>query len=214
MVSTLRNSELHICGKNSKCKYKIYNIFSIYLVIFVVIQLLSHVWLYATPWTAICQASLSFIISQSLLKLMSIELVMPFNHLVLCHPLLLLPLIFPRIRERFGFSNDLALCIRWPKYWSFGFSISPSNEFPLGLTGLISLLSRDSQESSPTPQFKNINSSALSLGTYRLEVISGHILDYWSKWQEGAFTKCLGPHGKFWMLRIMKTLCLYWDFVF
>ena len=84
-----------------------------------------------TPWAAAHQASLSFSISQSLLKFMSIELVMPSNHLVLCHPLLLLPLIFPSIRV---FSNESALCIRWPKYWSCSFSISPSNEY----SGLIS----------------------------------------------------------------------------
>ena len=84
-----------------------------------------------TPWTAACQASLSFTISWSLLKLMAIELVMPSNHLILCHPLLLPPSIFPSIRV---FSNESALCIRWPKYWSFSFSISPSNEY----SGLIS----------------------------------------------------------------------------
>ena len=78
-----------------------------------------------TPWTAACQASLSFIISQSLLKLMSIESVMPSNHLILCRSLLLLPSIFPSIRV---FSNESALHIRWPKYWSFSFNISPSNE--------------------------------------------------------------------------------------
>ena len=97
----------------------------------VVVQLLSHVWLFATPWTAICQASLSFTISQNLLKLMSIESVMPSNHLILCHPLLLPPSIFPSIRV---FSNESALHIRWPKYWSFSFSVSPSNEY----SGLIS----------------------------------------------------------------------------
>ena len=80
-----------------------------------------------TPWTAVLQASLSFSISWSLLKLMSIESVMPSNHLILCHPLLLLPSIFPIIRV---FSNESALHIRWPKYWSFSFSISPSNEYP------------------------------------------------------------------------------------
>ena len=89
-----------------------------------VVQLLSCVRLSATPWTAAHQASLSLTISQSLLKLMSIESVMPFNHLVFCHPLLLLPSIFPSIRV---FSSELALCIRWPKYRSF--SISPSNEY-------------------------------------------------------------------------------------
>ena len=80
----------------------------------------------ATSWTAVCQASLSFIISLRLIKLMSIESVMPSNHLVLCHPLLLLPSIFFSIRV---FPNELAFCIRWPKYWSFVFSISPSNEY-------------------------------------------------------------------------------------
>ena len=90
----------------------------------VVFQLLSHVWLFATPWTAARQASLSFTISQRLLKLMSIESVMPYNHLDLWHPLLLLPSIFPSIR---AFSNESALHIRWLKYWNF--SISPSNEY-------------------------------------------------------------------------------------
>ena len=85
----------------------------------------------ATPWTTARQASLSFTKSRSPPKLMSIELVMPSNHLILCHPLLLLPSIFPSIRV---FSNDSALHIRWPKYWSFSFNISPSNEHP----GLIS----------------------------------------------------------------------------
>ena len=93
--------------------------------------LFSRVQLCATPWTAACQASLSFIISQSLLKLMSIESVMPSNRLILCHPLLLLSSIFLNIRV---FSNELALCIRWPKYWSFSFSVSLSNKCP----GLIS----------------------------------------------------------------------------
>ena len=92
----------------------------------------SHVQLFATPWTAACQAPLSITSSQSLLKLMSIESVMPSNHLILYHPLLLLPLIFPSIRV---FSSELALRIRWPKYWSFVFSISPSSEY----SGLISL---------------------------------------------------------------------------
>ena len=84
-----------------------------------------------TPWAAAQQASLSFTISWSLLKVMSIESVMPSNHLILCHPLLLLPSIFPNIRV---FSSESVLCIRWPKYWSFSFSISPPNEY----SGLIS----------------------------------------------------------------------------
>ena len=91
-----------------------------------VVQSLSWVQLFATLWTAACQASLYFTISQSLLKLMSIESVMPTNHLILCHPLLLLPSILPSIRV---FSNESALLIRWPKYWSFSFSISLSNEY-------------------------------------------------------------------------------------
>ena len=96
------------------------------------VQSLSHVQLFATPGTAAHQASLSIINSQSLLKLMSIEPVMPYNHLILCHPLLLLPSIFPSIRVSY---HESVLHIRWSKYWSFSFNISPSNEF----SGLISL---------------------------------------------------------------------------
>ena len=95
------------------------------------VQLLCQVWLLATPWTAVRQAFLSLTNSQSLLKLMSIALVMPWNHLVLCCLLLLLPSIFPRIKV---FPNESVLHIRWPKYWSFSFSISPTNEY----SGLIS----------------------------------------------------------------------------
>ena len=128
------------------------------------VQLLSHVRLFVTPWTAAHRASLSITNSWSLLKLMAIQSVMPSNHLILCRPLLLPPSIFPSIRV---FSSELVLQIRWPKYWSFSFSISPSNEY----SGLISFRidwfdpcsPRDSQESSPTPQFKSISSSVLSL---------------------------------------------------
>ena len=95
------------------------------------VQSLSRVWLFATPWTAALQASLSITNSWSLLKLMSIESVMPSNYLILCRPLLLPPSNFPSISV---FSNESALCIRWPKYWSFSFNISPSNEH----SGLIS----------------------------------------------------------------------------
>ena len=95
------------------------------------VQSLSCVWLFATPWTAAHQASLSITKSRSLFKLLSIESVMPYNHLILCHPLLLLPPIPLSIRV---FSNESTLRIRWPKYWSFSFNISPSNERP----GLIS----------------------------------------------------------------------------
>ena len=130
-----------------------------------------------TPWTAVCQASLSITNSQSLLKLISIELVMPSNHLILCHPLLLLLSIFPSIRVS---SNESALHIRWPKYWSFNFSISPSNEC-LGLISFridwLDLLAvQGTQESSPTPQFKSINSSALSF-LYSPTLTSIH--DHW-----------------------------------
>ena len=91
------------------------------------VQLLSRVRLFATPWTTACQTSLSIINSQSPSKLMSIESVMPSSHLILCHPLLLLPSIFPSMRV---FSNESALRIRWPKYWSLSFNISPSKEHP------------------------------------------------------------------------------------
>ena len=107
------------------------------------VQMLSCVQLLATSWTAACQASLFITNPWSLLKLMSIESVMPFNHLALCCPLLLLPLIFPSIRV---FPNESVLGIRWPKYWSFSFNISPSNEiqdwFPVELTSWLSLQSK------------------------------------------------------------------------
>ena len=122
---------------------------------------LSHVQLFSTSWTAAHQASLSITNSQSLLKFMSIELVMPSNHLILCPPLLLLPSIFPSIRV---FSNESVLCIRWPKHWSFSFSTSPSIEY----SGLISFRMdwldlpavQGTLKSSPTPQFKHQFSSA------------------------------------------------------
>ena len=132
---------------------------------------LSRVWLFVTPWIAACQASLSITNSRSSPKPMSIELVMPTNH-----PLLLLSSIFPTIRV---YSNESALHISWPKYWSLSFNISPSKEHP----GLISfridwfdLLARASQESSPTPQFKSINFSVLSF-LYSPTLTSIH--DYW-----------------------------------
>ena len=134
----------------------------------------------STPWTVARQVFLSITNSWTLLKLMSIQSVMPSNHLILCCPLLLPPSIFPSIRV---FSNESVLCIRWPKYWSFSFSINPSNEY----SGLIScriwlvgfLCSpRDSQESSPTPQFKSFNSSALSF-LYSPTLTSIH--DYWKQ---------------------------------
>ena len=113
--------------------FKIYSLsnFQAYNTVFVVVQLLSHVWLFVTPLTAAHQASLSLTITWSLLKLMSIESVVPSNHFILCCYFLLLPSIFCSIMV---FSSELALCIRWPKYWSFSLSINPSSEF----SGLIS----------------------------------------------------------------------------
>ena len=144
--------------------------------VFSSVQSLSCVQLSATPWTAAHQASLFITNSRGLLKLISIESVMPSNHLIHCHPLLLPPLIFPSIRV---FSNESVFRIRWPKYWSFSFSIRPSNEY----SELISFRMdwtpcspRDSQESSPTPQFKSMKSSALSfLHSPTLKSIH----DYW-----------------------------------
>ena len=129
------------------------------LELYIVVQLLSLVRLFVTPCTAALQAALSITISLSLLKFMFIELVMLSNHLILCHPLLLLPSIFPSIRI---FSNESVLRIRWPKCQSFNFSISPSKEysgcFPLGLTGLISLQSKGLSR-----VFPNTNSSKASI---------------------------------------------------
>ena len=138
--------------------------------------MLNCVQLFATPWTAGHQASMSIINCQSLLKFMSTELVMPSNHLILCCPLLLLLQSFPAS----GSFQISQLCIRWPKYWSFSFSISPSNEY----SGLISfrmdwlelLAVQGTQESSPTPQFKSINSSLLSF-LYSTTLTSIH--DHW-----------------------------------
>ena len=133
------------------------------MITFSSIQLFSHVQLFAIPWTVAHQASLSITNSRSLLKLMFIKLVMSSNHLILCHPLLLLPSIFPSIRV---FSSDSVLCIRWPKYWSFSFSISPSNEYSELIFFRIDefdlLAVQGTLKNLPTPQFKSINSLALS----------------------------------------------------
>ena len=127
-----------------------------------VVQSLSRIQLFATLWTAACQAFLSFTVSQSLLKLMSIELMMPSNHLILCQPLFFLPPIFPSIRV---FSNKLALCIRWPKYWSF--SISPSNEYSRLISFRVNwfdfLAVHETLEAFPAPQLKSVNFLAFSL---------------------------------------------------
>ena len=134
------------------------------------VQLFSHVWLFATPWIAARQASLSITNSRSLLKLKFIKSVMPSSHLILSCPLLLLPPVPPSIRV---FSNESTLRVRWPKYWSFSFSISPSNEHP----GLISFRMdwldlfavQGTLESSPTPQFKSINFSGFCSPTYKVD---------------------------------------------
>ena len=115
-----------------------------------------------TPWIAVHQASLSFTVSWTLLKLMSIELMMLSNHLILCRPLLLLPSIFPSIKV---FSRESALHIRWSQYWSFSFSISPSSEYPESISFRIDCFDfavQGTQESSPTLQLKGISSSGLS----------------------------------------------------
>ena len=129
---------------------------------FISVQSLSRVWLFATPWTEARQASLSITNSQSPPKQMSVESVMPSNHLIRCRPLLL-PSIFPSIRV---FSNELALRIRWPKYWTFGFNVSPSNDHPelisFRMDWLDLFVVQGMLKSSPTPQFKSINSSVLS----------------------------------------------------
>ena len=135
----------------------------------------SHVWLFVIPRTAAHQVPWSFTISWSLLKFMSIESVILSKHLILCCPLLLLPSIFPSIRI---FSKELAICIRWPKYWNLSFNINPSNEY----SGLISFrvwspcIPRESQESSPAPQFESISSLVLGL-LYGPTLTS--IDDYW-----------------------------------
>ena len=138
---------------------------------------LSHVRLFVTPWTAARQASLSITNSRSLPKPMSIKSVMPSNHLILCRSLLFLPSIFPSIRV---FSNQSALRIRWSKYWSFSFSISPSNEHPgpisLRMDWLDLLAVQGTLKSPPTPQFKSIKSLALSF-LYSLTLTSIH--DHW-----------------------------------
>ena len=147
------------------------------------VQSLSRVWLFGTPWPEGRQASVSVTSSRGLLKLMSMESVMPSNHLILCHRLILPPSIFPSIRV---FSNKSVLRIRWPKDLNFSFSISPSNEYS-GLTSFridwfnilavqYPCISRDSQESSLIPQLKSINSSALSF-LYSPTLTS--IQDYW-----------------------------------
>ena len=176
-MGTLWNIKVRFLAALAKCHWKTVVEMYVYSSTRLVVQLLSCVELFVTLWTAAHQLSLSFSISPSFLKLMSIELVMPSNHPILYDPLLLLPSIFPSIRV---FSYESALHIRLPKYWSFSFSISLSNEY----SGLISfriewfdlLPCKRPQESSPTPQFKSIKSSVLSF-LYGPTLTSIH--DYW-----------------------------------
>ena len=149
----------------------------------------------ATPWATAHQASLSITNSQSLPKLMSIESVMPDNHLILCHPLLLLPSIFPNIRV---FSNESVLHIRWPKYWSFSFKISPPNEHPWLISfrmDWLDLLAVQGtlKKSSPTRQFKSINSFVLSF-LYSPTLTSIH--DYWKNHSLDQTDLCWQNYGK------------------
>ena len=141
------------------------------------VQLISLIQLFATQWTAACQSCLSFTVYLSLIKLMCIELVIPSNYLTLCHPLFFLPSIFPRIRV---FSNELILYIKQPKYWSFIFSISPSNEYSELISFRIDCFDVFApvffcQESSPAPQFKT--SILRHSGFFMVQLTS--IYDYW-----------------------------------
>ena len=158
----------------------IYNMSGKIRIFFSSVQLLSCVQLFSTPWIAARQASLSITNSRSSLKLTSIESVMPSSHLILCHPLFLLPSIFPSIRV---FSNVSALHIRWPKYWSFSFNISPSNEYPgrisFTMDWLDLLTVQGTQDISPTSQFKIINSLVLNL-LYGPTFTSVH--NYWKNY--------------------------------
>ena len=139
------------------------------------VQSLSRVQLFATPWTAPCQASLSITNSQSLLKLTSIELVMPSNHLILYHPLLLPPSIIPSIRV---FSSESVLHIRWPKYWNFSFSISPSNEYSGPISFRMDWLSFLRVQGTLKSLLQHHNSKASSV--LQLSVFFG--LPWWLSW--------------------------------
>jgi len=137
----------------------------------------SRIWLFVTPWTTARQASQSIINSRSSPKLMSIELVMPANHLILCHPLLLLPSIFPSIRV---FSNESALCIRWPKYWSFSFNISLSNEHPGPISFRMDWLDRLAVQGTLKSLLQH-HSSKASIFQCSAFFIVQVIHDYWKK---------------------------------
>ena len=160
---------------NSSLPFSVYYASKITFLLNLVVQSLSRVQLFVTPWTAACQASLSFTISWSLFKFMSIEQVKPSSHIILCHPLLLLPSIFPSIRV---FSKESVLCIRWPKYWSF--SISPSNEYSWLISFRIDFFDLLAVQGTPKNflQHHNLKVSILWLSLlYGLALTSVH--DYW-----------------------------------
>ena len=152
-----------------------YNCYS-YSFIVVVFQSLSHVWLFAIPWTVACQPSLSYTISQSLLKLMSIESVMLSNHFILCWPLYLLPSVFPSIRI---FSNKSALHIRWAKYWSFSFTISLSNEYSRLISFKIDWFDLLAVQGTLKSLLQQHSSKASVLGTQLSLQSNSHVCDYW-----------------------------------
>ena len=146
------------------------------------VQSLSHVQLFVTSWTAARQASLSITNSKSLPKLMSIESVMPSNHLILCHPLLFLPSIFPSIRV---FSEESALRIRWPKYWSFSFNISPSNEHPWLISFRMDWLDLLAVQGTLKSHLQHHSSKASIL------LCSAFFLSFFSFFLGNSFLKCL-----------------------
>ena len=142
----------------------------------IIIRSLSRVQLFVAPWTAARQASLSFTVSQSLLKLMSIESKMPFNHVILCHPLLLLPSICPSIGV---FSNDSVLCIRCPKYWSFSFSITPSNEYSALISFRIDWFDLLAVQGTLKSLLRHHNSKASILWRSAFFTVQLSVHDYW-----------------------------------
>ena len=168
--SSTTSSHLIVSGKNV-----------IYLPWYIVssVQLFSHVWLFATPWTAAHQASLSITNSQSPPKPMSIESVMPSHHLILCRPLLPLPSIFPSIRV---FSNESAFHIRWPKYWSFSFNISPSNEHPRLISFKMDWLDRLAVQGTLKSLLQHHSSKAsiLQCSAFFIVQLLTSIHDYWN----------------------------------
>ena len=168
------------------------------------VQLLSRVLLFATPCIAARQASLSITNSQSSPKPMSIESVMPSNHLILCHPLLLLPSIFPSIRV---FSNESALCIRWPNYWSFSFNISPSNEHPGLISFRMDWLHLLAVQGTPKSPFQHHSSKALILQRSVFFIVQlSH--SYISTRKTIAWTRQIFVHKVMFLLLIC---CLGWS---